>query len=112
LQALAEFLKNLLVLVHLINKMSVAHGYLLYEYLVLIVKLTLSRQNNLFIELLLKSFDLCLNASINLSAQFFVEGVCNKIGVSLAFSNKVVGQLIDFGDDGLWDNLENLLVSV
>ncbi len=92
--------------------MSVAYGDLLHEYFILIVEFTLSRQNNLLIELLLKSFDLCLNASVNLSAQFFVEGVSDEVGVSLAFSNKVVGQLIDFGDDGLWDNLENLLVGV
>lgn len=92
--------------------MSVAHGDLLHEYLVLIVQFTLPRQNNLLIQLLLKSFDLGLNASVNLSAQFFVEGVCDEVGVSLAFSNKVVGQLIDFWDDGLRDYLEDLLVGV
>ena len=61
---------------------------------------------------MLKAFDLGLDTSVNLGAKLFVESVCDEVGVSLALSNKVVGQLVDFGDDGLWDDLEDLLVGV
>ena len=65
LQALAEFLENLFILVHLIDNLRVVDGDLLHEYLVLIVQLTLPWQNNLFIKLLFKAFDLGLDASVN-----------------------------------------------
>ena len=41
-----------------------------------------------------------------------MEGVCDEVGVSLALLDEVVRQLIDFRYDGLWDNLEDLLIGV
>ena len=102
----------MLVLVHLIDEVSVADGDLLHEYLVLIVQLSLAWKDDLLVQLLLKAFDLCLDSSVNFGAQFFVEGVCNEVGVGLALSDKVVCQLVDLGDDSLWDDFENLLVGV
>lgn len=112
LQTLAQLLKHLLILMHLIDQLSVADGHLLNKYLVLVVQLTLPRENDLFVKLLFKVLDLSLDPLVDLAAQLLVESVSDEVGVSLALLDEVVRQLIDLRDDGLRDDLEDLLIGI
>lgn len=75
---------------HLIDQVSIADSNLLHEDFVFVIQLTLPRENNFFIELVLKFLDLSLNSFVDLSAKLFVESVCDKIGVSLALLDEIV----------------------